>query len=86
MKKRVDIIRRVLPVELKELIAGVDAPLGIFSNDLSLEESDGIGRKTEAPWVRVYSRAKSPSAREDMGFIQDQAVSSRCEVTDYAKL
>jgi len=33
-----------------------------FSKDLNIEGRDGIGRKTQAPWVRIYSKEFSPSA------------------------
>lgn len=36
---------------------------GVF-DDLAVEGSDGIGRKTEAPWVRIFSRTMSPNPRE----------------------
>ncbi len=35
---------------------------GVF-DDLAVEASDGIGRKPEAPWVRLFSRAMSPNPR-----------------------
>jgi hypothetical protein len=35
-----------------------------FAGDIAVEGSDGIGRKTEAPWVRIFSREMSPTPRE----------------------
>lgn len=43
----------------KEKIAGA---IGIPSEDLRLEGRDGTGEKTEVPWFRFSSDAKSPSA------------------------
>jgi hypothetical protein len=36
--------------------------MGIDPSDLGLEGKDGSGSKTEIPWVRVYSKERSPSA------------------------
>lgn len=33
-------------------------------SDIGVEASDGLGRKAEAPWIRIYSKYLSPSARE----------------------
>ena len=33
-------------------------------DDLDVVGSDGIGRKTEAPWVRIFSKTMSPNPRE----------------------
>ena len=33
-------------------------------DDLSVEGRDGTGRKTRVPWVRVFSKMRSPSATE----------------------
>jgi hypothetical protein len=32
--------------------------------DMGVEASDGLGRKAEAPWIRIYSKALAPSARD----------------------
>lgn len=64
MAERGALIRSDLAAELRgrlpKLAAAID---GVF-DDLAVEGSDGIGRKTEAPWVRLYSKAMSPSPRE----------------------
>lgn len=62
MKRRGQLIRRELPEALREFWATFEAALGRFASDMSVEGSDGIGRKTQAPWVRIYSRELSPSA------------------------
>jgi len=62
MKERGRIIRRDLPELLRGSLPTLKKSIGRFADDLKIEGSDGIGRKTEAPWVRVYSESLSPSA------------------------
>jgi hypothetical protein len=64
MKRRGELIRRLLPEEIRQSEDEIRAALGEFEDDFDIEGSDGIGRKTEAPWVRFYARSMSPSARE----------------------
>nr|WP_281409030.1 DUF3578 domain-containing protein [Mesorhizobium sp. WSM4303] len=40
------------------------AALGPFGGDLLIDASDGIGRKTELPWIRFCSRKMSPNPTE----------------------
>ena len=62
MKERGRIIRHELPDLLRGYLPDFGADIGRFAEDLSIEGSDGMGRKTEAPWVRLYSESLSPSA------------------------
>jgi hypothetical protein len=62
MSERGVLIRQTLTQELKEHFDTFKTRLGSFAKDLSIEGKDGIGRKTEAPWVRLYSKELSPSA------------------------
>lgn len=62
MQERGQIIRHDLPALLREYLDVFQASIGRFSEDLRIEGRDGIGRKTEAPWVRIYSESLSPSA------------------------
>ena len=41
----------------------LEVALGVSGNDLGVDASDGAGAKTEAPWVRIFSRNMSPSAQ-----------------------
>ena len=41
----------------RPFLVGVDPEIG-------MEASDGIGRKTEAPWIRIFSPALSPTPRD----------------------
>ncbi|MER7073234.1 DUF3578 domain-containing protein [Terrabacter sp. NPDC000476] len=49
MRDRVDALLPFLPPQVR---------------DLAVEGKDGMGRKTEIPWARVYSESRSPSATE----------------------
>jgi len=67
MQERGALIRTALVEDLRAETDGMNAAFGEFASDINVEGSDGIGRKTEAPWVRIFSDSMSPSARE--GFI-----------------
>jgi len=47
-------LRGELPALLELMPPGVE--------DLAVQGKDGTGRKTEVPWVRVFSVSRSPSA------------------------
>ena len=64
MQERGRLIRRELPDLLRVLQPALSAELGPFGADLGIGASDGIGRKTEAPWVRIFSREMSPRPTE----------------------
>ena len=62
MAERGNIIRNEIPLALKEYLETFKIHLGEFSYDLGIEGSDGKGLKTEAPWVRLFSKELSPRA------------------------
>ena len=62
MARRGVLIRSELPKAIKLNWNEYLKAIGNFSSDLEVEGKDGIGRKTQAPWVRVYSKSLSPSA------------------------
>ena len=64
MKERGALIRQELPSELRSRLSLLKGMFNDIFDDLAVEASDGIGRKTEAPWVRICSKAMSPSPRE----------------------
>lgn len=64
MQERGNLIRSVLTQELRGRLPGLRRAFDPLFDDLAVEGSDGIGRKTEAPWVRLYSKAMSPTPRE----------------------
>ncbi len=62
MERRGIIVRTELPEALRSHWHEFTQAISKYSNDLNIEGSDGIGRKTQAPWVRIYSKELSPSA------------------------
>lgn len=64
MKERGQLIRQVLAQELREEIEAYKSEFGAYSDDIEVKGSDGITRKTEAPWTRIYSKRMSPTPRE----------------------
>lgn len=64
MQERGHLVRSVLAGELRSRLPAIQRAFDSVFDDLAVEGSDGIGRKTEAPWVRIFSRAMSPNPRE----------------------
>lgn len=64
MQARGSLIRSTLVGEVRGLAAVLSSELAEFGDDFGVEASDGIGRKTEAPWVRFFSRRMSPTPRD----------------------
>ncbi|URV23807.1 MrcB family domain-containing protein [Burkholderia gladioli] len=64
MKERGSLIRTDLVEEIRNRIPTLSRAFNPLFDDLAVQGSDGIGRKTEAPWVRLYSNAMSPTPRE----------------------
>lgn len=61
MQERGQLVRHTLPHEFKEMAGDLKAALGpMFGTEFDIGESDGIGRKTEAPWVRIFATSMSP--------------------------
>ncbi len=64
MQERGVLIRSDLAGEIRERLPRLQKALDPLFDDLAVEASDGIGRKTEAPWVRLFSKTMSPNPRE----------------------
>lgn len=62
MERRGVIVRKELAAKLRVHVSAMAAALGVPIEDLGVEGKDGTGLKTEIPWVRVYSKERSPSA------------------------
>ncbi|MFI7038402.1 MrcB family domain-containing protein [Microbispora rosea] len=62
MKRRGVVVRHELPAQLREHVDALASAMGVPANDLGIEGKDGTGLKTEIPWIRVFSRERSPSA------------------------
>lgn len=57
-------VRQVLPLRIRDSEGELRAALGEFGGEFDVQASDGIGRKTEAPWVRFFARSMSPTPRD----------------------
>ena len=64
MQERGRLVRSDLADLLKDRLPTLQRAFDAVFDDLAVEASDGIGRKTEAPWVRLFSKAMSPNPRE----------------------
>jgi hypothetical protein len=64
MQRRGRLVRRVLPQALLAHHEALAAALAPYGEDLRIEGRDGLGSKTATPWVRFFSRARSPRARD----------------------
>ena len=64
MQERGRLIRTDLAQALRDRIPKLQTAFDPLIDDLAVDASDGIGRKTEAPWVRLFSRTLSPNPRE----------------------
>ena len=64
MQERGLLIRQELTREIRNLAEPLSNALGEFGHDFDVDASDGIGRKTELPWVRFHSKQMSPSATQ----------------------
>ena len=61
MKERGQLIRSNVAEYIRNLSSSLAPALGRFGEDFHVDASDGIGRKTELPWVRFCSKSMSPS-------------------------
>ena len=64
MQERGALVRDTLRTAIQGLQPALSASLQTFGADFDVDASDGIGRKTELPWVRFYSRSMSPKPTE----------------------
>lgn len=61
MQERGHLVRHVLREQLRTIRPQLVVALGEYGGELGFDASDGIGRKTEAPWVRVFAESMSPA-------------------------
>ena len=66
MQERHQLVCHVLADEIRQQSTRLSTALGRFGTDLMVDASDGMGRKTELPWVRFCSEEMSP--RPTQGF------------------
>lgn len=69
MQERGKIIREQLRPAIEGMQGQLAPLLGPFGQDFLVEASDGVGRKTELPWVRFASESMSPAATEGFYFV-----------------
>lgn len=56
------LVRREIASWLRAQLAELSRLVPAAVDDLGVEVRDGTGRKTEIPWVRIFSASRSPSA------------------------
>ena len=64
MQERGRLVRTDLVRELKSFQEELSQALGSYGDDFEVDASDGIGRKTELPWGRCFSKHMSPRPTE----------------------
>jgi len=69
MRERGELIRRSLTAEIKARSVPISRMMGAFGDDFNVGASDGIGRKTEAPWARFFSKRMSPAPTNGYYFV-----------------
>lgn len=63
MQERGRLVRTELATALRSRLQKLSHAFDPVFDDLDVDASDGIGRKTEAPWARVFSKTMSPNPR-----------------------
>ena len=64
MERRGHLIRRTLPDELRAFGTELRAALGAYGEDADAKGKDNTGQMSRIPWVRWFSRSRSPSATQ----------------------
>ena len=64
MKERGYLVRTELADQIRQRFYFLQKAFDPVTGDLAVGASDGIGLKTEAPWVRLHSVTLSPNPRE----------------------
>lgn len=62
MQHRGHLIRHTLPDQLRELRPSLAAAMGDFGDDADAQGKDNMGRMAHIPWVRWFSKSRSPRA------------------------
>ena len=61
MQERGVLIRESIPAAVSELLPQLSSLMGATGGDLDVTGSDGLGKKAQAPWIRLFSKSRSPS-------------------------
>lgn len=62
MRRRGELIRQRLPDEIRNQGSVLRASMGSFGADADVQGKDNMGQMSRIPWVRWFSRERSPSA------------------------
>lgn len=62
MERRGGLIRTTLPDEIRSIGPQLRAALGSYGDDADAQGKDNMGQMARIPWVRWFSRSRSPSA------------------------
>lgn len=63
MQRRGDLVRNVIPNQLRELLPKLQKTMGPAGADLIIQGRDGTGPRSQIPWIRIASKSRSPNAR-----------------------
>lgn len=69
MQERGEVLRHEIKKAIEDRSAALSNLLGRFGGDFHVDAFDGIGRKTELPWVRFCSSSMSPRPTEGFYFV-----------------
>ena len=64
MQRRGVLVRHAIRDWLRDRLPELSKAVGAAGHDLDIEGRDGMGPKSEIPWVRIHSVSHSPSAHE----------------------
>lgn len=62
MQRRGVLVRNAVPDQIRNRIATLEPIFTAAGYSLGIEGSDGLGRKSESAWVRIFDNLMSPSA------------------------
>lgn len=64
MQRRGELIRQAVPDQLRSKLESIEPIFTRGGYSCEIEGSDGVGRKNESPWVRIFDPFMSPSATQ----------------------
>lgn len=64
MQRRGTLIREIIPTQLRGLVPLLEPVFSAAGYACDIEGSDGVGRKVESTWVRIFDPELSPSATQ----------------------
>jgi hypothetical protein len=64
MGRRGVLVRRTLPGEINQIAGQLRTALGAYGDDSDVQGKDNMGQMARIPWVRWFSKSRSPSATQ----------------------